>query len=75
MKSFDEIVNDIVYTGYYQELTEQGCRKVFEMLPDEVRWNGTYHGWKDWETWQEVCKAVHKYMEVQANEDVRRGGK
>ena len=63
MRSFEEVVNDITNVGYCVELTEQGLRKVFEQLPDNLRWEGVYHGWVQWDIWQQLREEVHKYME------------
>jgi len=68
MKAFDEVVNDITKDAYCVELTEAELRKVFEMLDNEIRWEGTYHGWEIWGLWREVCNTVHKYMKSKEEE-------
>lgn len=62
MRMFDEVVNDITKDGYCVELTEEELRRLFEQLSPDLRWEGVYHGWEQWDLWQELCKEVHKYM-------------
>ena len=61
---FDEVVNDITKDGYCVELTEEECRKVFEMLTPWIRWKGACYGWDTSWVWSEVCETTHKYMQT-----------
>lgn len=62
MKTFEEVVNDIVWEGYCERLDEEELRNVFDLLSPEVRWTGTYWGWQTYSIWNDIYNATNKYM-------------
>jgi len=64
MRMFDEVVNDITKDGYCVELNAKEMRCLFESIPRDLRWEGTYWGWDQHGIWQGVCEEVHKYMQA-----------